>query len=157
MPQCTTGRKGQAMHTRDELPERPHSYFFQNGQEQMAWVGHRFTKVVTDLSLQTVHFPSVQQDDLPLASLALVSLHIKHLERAAAHAPSCLWRKEGCGETLPLVSPAEPLPGAGGLKVSPGRAHWIIPALPATFWLHVTSAPADNKRNGWVLCPWKRT
>lgn len=38
----------------------PSSYFFQDGQEDMARMGQGFAKVVTDFTVQPVHLPAVQ-------------------------------------------------------------------------------------------------
>lgn len=112
----------------------------------LAWVGD-LPKLSQTSPLQTVHFPSVQQDDLPLAaSLALVSSHTEYQETAAARASAFLWRKQravakGSHSSSPQHGPFLGL----GAQLLTDLAHWITPALPATFWLCVTSAPADNK------------
>lgn len=100
---------------------------------------------------QTFPFPfGLGGDDLPLASSALVSSHVEHQETVAAPVSAFLGRKQRAVAKGFLFSfpQRSPVLGPRGLKVPHGLAHWITPALSATFWLRVISAPADNKSAG---------
>lgn len=86
----------------------------------LTWV-RGLPKLSPTSPLQTIRFPSVRQDNLPLASSsALVSSHTEHQETAAARASAFLWRKQravakGSHSSLPSTAPS----WGWGLSFSP--------------------------------------
>lgn len=96
------------------------SYFFQDGQEDMARMGQGFATVVTDFTVHTVHLPAVQ-DDLPLpSSSARASSHTEHQETAAARASAFLRRKQTAVAKGSQSSAPQHAPSWGwGLNFSP--------------------------------------